>query len=1030
MRRPVFSISKLNEMQDRLLHHTLDELLREWYSDPSAQEAIYLASPSLHERFARWLSGEQLSDVHKLLQTLYKYAIRMSTRSTPYGLFAGCTLAGYADYTRLRCKNPQPVRRHIRLDIECIMTIRDWLLRQPVIRNGVLFYTNNSLYAVGGNFRYVEMQQTAKGRNYFITALTGDPFLKRLFERARTGTTVPQLVSYLMEMNVDEGEAHTFVNQLIDEQLLSCELDPLLIGDSYLDVLIDRVGALPDTALITQNLRQLKELVATTPNVVSLGNQIGSWLDEQQLKAPIDRLQVDSFYEEVLSVGQSAMEHLRQQIEQVAVLNQPHHCPDMDDFKRRFYDRYEEEEIPLALALDSEFGIGYGVQSGLGVGYAPMIDDLSLPNIEGIPQAPTWNWWQSFILDKYSESLYSRRAEIDLSPADLDRITKQRREVTVLPESFYVFGNWLAKSGEAIDRNEYRFVMQACKGPSAATLLSRFCAGSSPLTEAVQHCVRATERHHPDVVFAEIVHFPESRAGNILTRPTLYQYEIPYLAQSSVDAEHQIPLDDLMVSVRNGRVVLRSRRLNKRVIPRLTNAHNYHQGLPTYRFLCDLQHQDSYLDVKWNWGVLAEQAYLPRVRYKNIILSRATWQLQADDLPLGNLFQLAIQLNEKGLPQEFVVGMHDHELLVCLHNPESLNLLVAELQKRNSVRIYEYFATADNCPVSVGGQPFTNEVIIPFSNPSAPKLSGLLPGLTTLPQRRFSVGSEWLYLKIYTGEKTSDDLLANVLYPIVEQLLTKGVIDQFFFVRYKDVDPHLRLRFHGNPYLDFHHVVMRQVEEALHDRVQDGVVHRVQMDTYVREIERYGHEQIELCELIFHCDSLTTLAFLAQHKAVFDESSRFAFAVAKINWLLTGAGLSIAERSQLMNQMKDGFFHEFNGDVNLRRQQNEKFRQYRPVIDHALGIAYQDILKETMPDCLKVDLVNKLRVAFPGAIQLMPILQSLIHMLINRLFPAKQRAYELVLYHCLAKYYDAQKARQPADQAFASSESTHYNLTE
>lgn len=890
VRRPVFSIGKLNEMQASLLHHTLDELLREWYSDPSAQEAIYLASPALHERFVRWLSGEQLSDVHKLLQTLYKYAIRMSTRCTPYGLFAGCTLAGSADYTRLRCKNPQPVRRHIRLDIECLMAIRDWLLGQPVICNQVLFYTNNSLYAVGGNFRYVEMQQTTKGRNYFITALTGDRFLKRLFERARTGATVPQLVNYLVEMNVEEGEAHAFVEQLIDEQLLSCALDPVLIGESYLDVLIARVAALSDTELITRNLMQLKELVATTPNVVTLGNHIGSWLDGKQINAPIDRLQVDSFYEEgPLTVGHSAMEHLRQQIEQLAVLNQPHHCPDMDNFERRFYDRYEEEEIPLALALDGEFGIGYGVQSGLGVGYAPMIDDLSLPNIEGVLQAPTWNWWQSFVLDKYSESLYSRRAEIDLSQADLDRITKQRRDALVLPESFYVFGNWLAKSGEAINKHEYRFVMQACKGPSAAALLSRFCEGSSALTEAVQTCIRVTERHHPDVVFAEIVHFPENRAGNILTRPTLYQPEIPYLAQSSVDQNHQIPLDDLMISVRDGRVVLRSRRLNKRVIPRLTNAHNYHQGLPTYRFLCDLQHQDSYLDVN----------------------------------------------------------------------------------------------------------------------------------MTTLPQRRFLVGSEWLYLKIYTGEKTSDDLLANVLYPIVEQLLAKRVINKFFFVRYKDVDPHLRLRFHGNPYLDFHHVVMRKVEEALRDRVQEGVVHRVQMDTYVREIERYGHEQIELCELIFHCDSLTTLTFLAQHKAVFDESSRFAFAVAKINWLFTGVGLTVGERSQLMNQMKDGFFNEFNGDVNLRRQQNEKFRHYRPVIDHALGTAYHDDLKLLISDYLTVELMNKLRLAFPGPSQLMPILQSLIHMLINRLFPAKQRAYELVLYHCLAKYYDAQKARQPAEQALA-----------
>lgn len=1019
VRRPVFSIRKLNEMQARLLHHSLDELLREWYRDPLAQEAIYLASPILYERFKRWLAEEQLSDVHKLLQTLFKYAIRMSTRCTPYGLFAGCSLAAPADYTRLRSKMPQPIHRHVRLDIECLMIIREWLLSQPVIRRQVLFFTNSSLYTVGGKLRYVEMQRTSRGRNYFITAIVGDAFLKRLFEQAKTGATLPQLIGCLAEMNVSEEEATDFIEQLINEQLLSSALDPVLIGESYLDLLIAKIRALSDTEPILATLIQLKELIVVTPDVTALGECIGNWLIEQQLAPPTDRLQVDSFYQEgPLTISQSAIDHLQEQIQQLVVLNQPHHCPDMDDFKRRFYDRYEEEEIPLALALDSEFGIGYGVQSGLGVGYAPMIDDLSLPNIEGVQQPPTWNWWQSFILDKYSDSLYNHRTEIQLTPADLEHIKGQRREALPLPESCYVFGSWLAKSGEAIDRNEYQFVMQACKGPSSATLLSRFCEGSPQLTNAVQDCVRATERHHPDVIFAEIVHFPENRAGNILTRPTLYRYEIPYLAQSSVSQEYQIPLDDLLVSVRNDRVVLRSRRLNKRVIPRLTNAHNYDQGLPTYRFLCDLQNQDSYLDIKWNWSVLAEQAYLPRVRYKNIILSRATWQLEAKELQLSNLFQLAIQLNEKKLPQEFVVGMHDHELLVSLYNPQSLSLLVAELQKRNTVRIYEYLAQADNCPLSVGGQPFANEVIIPFYNSSAPRFAGLSPGLMSLPQRRFSVGSEWLYLKIYTGEKTSDELLASVLYPVIEQLLAKSVINQFFFIRYKDGDPHLRLRFRGNHHLDFYHFVMRQVEAALRDRVQEGVVHRVQMDTYVREIERYGHEHIELCEAIFHCDSLSTLAFLAQNKAVFDENSRFAFAVAKINRLLVGVGLPISEQSRLLNQMKDGFFNEFNGDVNLRRQQNEKFRHYRPVIEQALhGITSESGLSLPTLHCMTDELLNKLSLAFPEPSKLNPILQSLIHMMVNRLFPAKQRAYELVLYHCLAKYYDAQKARQPVELA-------------
>jgi lantibiotic biosynthesis protein len=54
----------------------------------------------------------------------------------------------------------------------------------------------------------------------------------------------------------------------------------------------------------------------------------------------------------------------------------------------------------------------------------------------------------------------------------------------------------------------------------------------------------------------------------------LREREIVYLGRSGAPADHQLPLTDLLVSVRDGRVVLRSRSLGREVVPRLTNAHN------------------------------------------------------------------------------------------------------------------------------------------------------------------------------------------------------------------------------------------------------------------------------------------------------------------------------------------------------------------------------------------------------------------------------------------------------------------------
>ena len=128
---------------------------------------------------------------------------------------------------------------------------------------------------------------------------------------------------------------------------------------------------------------------------------------------------------------------------------------------------------------------------------------------------------------------------------------------------------------------------------------------------------------------AEIVHLPQQRTGNVLMRPVLREYEIPFLGRSSVDPAYAIPVSDLMVSVRNNTVLLRSKRLNKFIIPHLSNAHNFSFGaLSIYKFLCDLQSQNIMTNVGFSWGPLeSETLYLPRVTYKNILMRL---ELQSD----------------------------------------------------------------------------------------------------------------------------------------------------------------------------------------------------------------------------------------------------------------------------------------------------------------------------------------------------------------------------------------------------------------
>lgn len=68
--------------------------------------------------------------------------------------------------------------------------------------------------------------------------------------------------------------------------------------------------------------------------------------------------------------------------------------------------------------------------------------------------------------------------------------------------------------------------------------------------------------------------------------------------------------------------------------------------------------------------------------------------------------------------------------------------------------------------------------------------------ITNKTQKTFTIGSEWMYYKIYCGVKTADDIMLKVIQPICKQLLQEQSIDKWFFIRYSDPDAHLRVRFH------------------------------------------------------------------------------------------------------------------------------------------------------------------------------------------------------------------------------------------
>ena len=137
---------------------------------------------------------------------------------------------------------------------------------------------------------------------------------------------------------------------------------------------------------------------------------------------------------------------------------------------------------------------------------------------------------------------------------------------------------------------------------------------------------------------------------------------------------------------------------------------------------------------------------------------------------------------------------------------------------------------------------------------------GLPPAAAAPPQRAARVrapGSDWLYAKLYYGGIDVEALVGHGLRQFAAGALADGLAEDWFFVRYRDPQPHLRVRFRGEP-----DVLDRQLAPRLYalaaELIEQGACQSLALDTYERELERYGGEAaMEVAEAIFGVDSRT-----------------------------------------------------------------------------------------------------------------------------------------------------------------------------
>jgi len=1002
-------------------------------SDPCFQEALYLATPLLYDEGRKWQEGKRNAPGRpdKLLHSLVKYYSRISSRSTPFGLFAGCSVVRWGE-ARPFALDEDGYRRHTRLSMQYLCALTRALGDIPEVRRQLRYSPNTSLHRIKDELRLTENYYWLPNATPQMSSVYATEYVLNALQLSESGVTPDDIAAGLGRGELSQEEALSFVEDLIDARVLVSELEPSVTGTDYLGrvlTLLEKIGpGSPDSLVgaVFQVLSQvqagLAALDASPANNAQPYEHIGRALASLGVPFERNKLFCVDLSARVTdgALDQRLQTDIAEALEVLHYLTPEWKNQHLENFKADFLLRYEGREVPLLDVLDSEIGIGYANKGK--TGSTSLTEDLVLPRD---PDAPVINWGeaQQFLFNKLRDVSRTGGYHLDLSQAHLPNFSRGGLQ---LPPSVSVM--FRLASPELV-------VLESVGGSSAANLLGRF-ASDNPGIQAVAGRITQAERDaNPEVVFAEIVHLPESRAGNILLRPVLRDYEIPYLAQPGLPPAQQLPLGDLLVSVQNNTLLLRSKKLGKRVVPRLSTAHNYAlQSMPTYQFLCDLQCQGLQGHLGFNWDEMFPGAkFLPRLNYGKVVLHLATWRLQQEDFghltgDAGEPFAARFEAfrHQWQLPRFFTLADGDNELLVDAENPLTVRAWIGTIRTRDSICLKEFLFDPDRCAVKDSqDRPYVPQFIASLMRQDAcyaAEKAVAPPGQHPV-LRDFWPGSEWLYYKLYCGINTADQVLREAIKPAADELLAGHLINKWFFVRYGDPDTHLRVRFHLNPNVLLGDV-LPVVNRYLQPYQRNGYVWKNQIDTYSRELERYGHQSMEGTETLFYHDSVAVADVLEQLNGEELEGARWLCAIKSIDELLNAFSYPLAAKLQLMHRTRDHFAREFRLDKELKLQLDARYRTEKSAIQQVLRPAQGAPAHYAT---LFAPFYHRTQQLSEVARQIMPLyahdqpgldnlLTSYVHMSVNRLIASDQRLHEVVLYDFLGRQYQSESKMQRQPQ--------------
>ncbi|MFG2146294.1 lantibiotic dehydratase [Streptomyces sp. NPDC048696] len=836
--------------------------------DAPLREAVEVSSPSLARVLGadRPPSGDAL---RRAATAVGRYRLRMTTRPTPFGLLAGVGLARFGGATTVRCGDRH--RAVVRPDLGWLASVVDRLHQDPAVLPGLLLVADQQCAIRGSRLVLPYVPGADSDDALEEVSVRHTPVVDEVLRAAASPVAFPALLAAVTEAfpTAPTDAVVNLVHTLVVRGFLHTDLFP---APDSVDPLAHVRARLP------QDLPLCAELDGIRADLLRC-EELAAGGDGARLKAlrvvrermvalcPSDHvLHVDLALDADVVLPDVVREEFERAGTALWRLSPPRTAPThLRAYHRAFVERYgTERAVPVMELLDTATGLG--PPDGYEHPAVPRYRHDAEPDDPGSEDDDRRRLLAELAAGALADLTPGEPLpEVVLDEALFARLAGPEPDSTTanrLPHSFELYAELVGASPEALDSGDFRIALSPVGSDVAGATFGRFAAllGGPELMARVSTPATVPDGE-PVPVHLEFTP-TRPRYANIVRTPRWLPHRVVLSAFPDTAGPRTLPPDDLVVSADLERLIIHSRTLGRPVRLAAHHVLNQRTGAPNVaRFLHEVSLTGHRLWQPWDWGAAAGTPALPRVRYGRTVLAPASWRLT---LPTGTYEEWCAALpgwrRRWGVPAAVRLVTGDQRISLDLELPWHQRLLYTHARTAELTVVQEEPAAGASGWLRGPGGAHTAELVValhakeqPARRPAvAPVEVRRTPASVSLP------GGDWLYARLDIPESRQDTVVDEWLPQLLGALPDR--IDRWFFVRYRDPEPHLRIRFHGES---------PAAATALLPLVRDwaaelGAAHLasgLRLETYDPELERYGGpEAMAAAERVFHADSLVALA--------------------------------------------------------------------------------------------------------------------------------------------------------------------------